>query len=114
MIAKLIAYADTREAAIETLSDACAEVQIWPVKSNAGFLVRLLGDSAFRTGDVDTELIARGAKVLDISQNLQPSVLAGRGPEAARREQTLCLGEIALGARHRLSSQRATPHPSAP
>jgi acetyl/propionyl-CoA carboxylase alpha subunit len=58
MISKLIAHADTRAAAIEKLRQACEEVAIWPVKTNAGFLARCLADDAFRRGDVDTSLIA--------------------------------------------------------
>ncbi len=59
MIAKLIAQAETRAAAIDRLAKACADVQVWPVKTNAGFLSRLLGDAEFRAGEVDTGLIGR-------------------------------------------------------
>ncbi|MGI9170365.1 MAG: acetyl-CoA carboxylase biotin carboxylase subunit, partial [Caulobacteraceae bacterium] len=38
MIAKLIAHADTREAAAEVLAAACRGVEVWPVKTNAAFL----------------------------------------------------------------------------
>jgi propionyl-CoA carboxylase alpha chain/3-methylcrotonyl-CoA carboxylase alpha subunit len=58
MISKLIAHADTRAAAIEKLREACEQVAIWPVKTNAGFLARCLADEAFKEGDVDTSLIA--------------------------------------------------------
>jgi acetyl/propionyl-CoA carboxylase alpha subunit len=57
MIAKLIARADTRGAAIEKLRGACEGVAIWPVKTNAGFLGRCLADDGFKRGDVDTGLI---------------------------------------------------------
>ncbi|MFV4733700.1 acetyl/propionyl-CoA carboxylase subunit alpha, partial [Mycobacterium tuberculosis] len=40
MIAKIIVHAQTREAVAAALSDACAEVEVWPVKTNAGFLTR--------------------------------------------------------------------------
>ncbi|HRE44678.1 MAG TPA: biotin carboxylase N-terminal domain-containing protein, partial [Terricaulis sp.] len=58
MIAKVIASGADRDAAIGSLSAACAEIAIWPVKTNAGFLVRCLEDQAFRKGAVDTSLIA--------------------------------------------------------
>ena len=58
MVAKLIAWGDTREAALSDLGSACAEVEVWPVKTNAGFLARLLEDPAVIIGDVDTGLIA--------------------------------------------------------
>jgi acetyl-CoA carboxylase biotin carboxylase subunit len=57
MIAKLIAYAPTREGATEGLAQACAEVEVWPVKTNAGFLARCLDHPDFIAGDVDTSFI---------------------------------------------------------
>ena len=59
MIAKLIAHAATREGASDRLAQACAEVEIWPVKTNAGFLARCLDHSDFIGGDVDTGFIER-------------------------------------------------------
>jgi propionyl-CoA carboxylase alpha chain/3-methylcrotonyl-CoA carboxylase alpha subunit len=57
MIAKLIVHEDTRKAAAEALADACASVEVWPVKTNAGFLVRCLEHPRFVAGDVDTAFI---------------------------------------------------------
>ena len=57
MIAKLIAHAPSREAAAEALARACAEVEVWPVTTNAGFLARLVGDPDFRAGRIDTGFI---------------------------------------------------------
>jgi acetyl/propionyl-CoA carboxylase alpha subunit len=58
MIAKLIVHEDTREDAAERLADACAEVEVWPVRTNAGFLVRCLRHQRFVDGNVDTGFIA--------------------------------------------------------
>ena len=57
MIAKLIAHEATREAAIERLAFACSQVEVWPVKTNAGFLARLLTQPDFVAGQVDTGFI---------------------------------------------------------
>jgi propionyl-CoA carboxylase alpha chain/3-methylcrotonyl-CoA carboxylase alpha subunit len=57
MIAKLIAYAPTREAAARKLADACVGVEVWPVKTNAGFLVRCAAHPDFVAGDLDTSFI---------------------------------------------------------
>jgi acetyl/propionyl-CoA carboxylase alpha subunit len=57
MIAKLIAHAPTREGASDQLAQACAEVEIWPVKTNAGFLARCLDHPDFIAGEVDTGFI---------------------------------------------------------
>ncbi|WP_428148986.1 biotin carboxylase N-terminal domain-containing protein [Brevundimonas sp.] len=58
MIAKLIVHETSREAAAEALADACAGVEVWPVRTNAGFLVRCLEHPRFVAGDVDTGFIA--------------------------------------------------------
>ncbi len=76
MIAKLIAHGDTRQAAIVDLTEACADVQVWPVKTNAGFLTRLLQDGEFRAGDVDTGLIGRRGEALAAKPEPSADVLA--------------------------------------
>ena len=57
MIAKLIAAAATRDGAIGQLADALAAVEVWPVKTNAAFLQRLVSDPDFAAGKVDTGFI---------------------------------------------------------
>ena len=64
MIAKLIAHGDTREEAREALADALDEVVVWPVRTNAAFLVEALDHPAFVAGEVDTGLIAREGDAL--------------------------------------------------
>jgi propionyl-CoA carboxylase alpha chain/3-methylcrotonyl-CoA carboxylase alpha subunit len=64
MIAKLIVHADTREAAAEALADACASVEVWPVKTNAAFLARCASHPDFVAGDVDTGFIERRLEAL--------------------------------------------------
>ncbi|WP_292033276.1 MULTISPECIES: biotin carboxylase N-terminal domain-containing protein [unclassified Brevundimonas] len=86
MIAKLIVYADTREEAAASLADACADVEVWPVKTNAGFLVRCLEHPRFVSGDVDTGFIAAEADVLS----------AGPIPEIVRQGGAFLLAHEAL------------------
>jgi 3-methylcrotonyl-CoA carboxylase alpha subunit len=57
MIAKVIARGATREEAAERLAEALHEVEVWPVRTNAGFLARAAADEDFRGGDVDTSFI---------------------------------------------------------
>jgi acetyl/propionyl-CoA carboxylase alpha subunit len=57
MIAKLIAHGPTREAAAAELAAACGAVEVWPVKTNAGFLARILVDPDFLAGRVETSFI---------------------------------------------------------
>ncbi len=64
MIAKLIAHADDRASAIEKLAGACADVWVWPVRTNASFLWRVLDHEDFREDRLDTGFIARNGDVL--------------------------------------------------
>jgi 3-methylcrotonyl-CoA carboxylase alpha subunit len=57
MIAKLIAHADTREAAAARLAAAARSVEVWPVKTNAAFLARCAGHPDFIAGRIDTGFI---------------------------------------------------------
>ena len=64
MIAKVIAHGDTREEARETLADALDAAIVWPLRSNAGFLVEALDHPAFVAATLDTGLIARDGDAL--------------------------------------------------
>jgi 3-methylcrotonyl-CoA carboxylase alpha subunit len=64
MIAKLIVHAPNRAAAARRLADACARVEVWPVRTNAAFLARVAADPAFVAGDIDTGFIERRAGTL--------------------------------------------------
>jgi 3-methylcrotonyl-CoA carboxylase alpha subunit len=59
MIAKLIVHAPSRRAAAAKLATACAEVEVWPVKTNAGFLARAASHSEFVAGHIDTGFIEK-------------------------------------------------------
>ncbi|HEY1875831.1 MAG TPA: biotin carboxylase N-terminal domain-containing protein [Rhizomicrobium sp.] len=59
MLAKLIASAASRELAAAQLAVACRSVEIWPVKTNAGFLAQALSHPDFLQGQVDTGFVAR-------------------------------------------------------
>ena len=86
MIAKLIAHAGTREAAAAALAAACAEVEVWPVKTNAGFLTRCLRHPDFVAGAVDTGFIEARLEGLLPPADPSPEVLAAAvspGAEAA-------------------------------
>ncbi len=61
MIAKLIVHGDTRAAAAAKLAEAARQVQVWPVRTNAGFLARAAADGDFVAGRIDTGFIERHA-----------------------------------------------------
>ncbi len=64
MIAKLIAHGGDRDKASAGLADMLDEVEVWPVRTNAGFLRSLLAMDEFRTARLDTGLIARNGDSL--------------------------------------------------
>jgi 3-methylcrotonyl-CoA carboxylase alpha subunit len=64
MIAKVIAFGDTRADAISTLEGELLNCAIWPVASNAGFLVNLLRAEAFSDFALDTGFIDRNLDTL--------------------------------------------------
>ena len=69
MIAKLIAHGATRDEAREALADALDEAVVWPVRTNAGFLVEALRHPCFVAGHVDTGLIEREGATLMPPEN---------------------------------------------
>jgi acetyl/propionyl-CoA carboxylase alpha subunit len=64
MIAKVVAWGQTREEAIGELARALAETRIGPCVTNLAFLEHVLADEGFRKGEYDTafaEALARRA-----------------------------------------------------
>jgi acetyl-CoA carboxylase biotin carboxylase subunit len=72
MIAKLIAKADTREAAIEKMIRAIDEYQITGLETTLGFCKFVMQHDAFRSGNFDTRFVENYFK---------PEVLKGAGLE---------------------------------
>jgi acetyl-CoA carboxylase biotin carboxylase subunit/3-methylcrotonyl-CoA carboxylase alpha subunit len=62
MIAKVVAWGETRDAAIATLDEALAGTTIAPCTTNLTFLRKVLADEAFREGRYDTTLAESLAK----------------------------------------------------
>ena len=71
MIAKLIAHGDNRDEARELLSDMLEDSAVWPVRTNAAFLIQALAHPDFAAGTVDTGLIARDGDEMTVAP--QPS-----------------------------------------
>jgi 3-methylcrotonyl-CoA carboxylase alpha subunit len=64
MIAKVIAHGHSRDQARERLATMLAGSAVYPVKTNASFLVKALAHPAFVAGDVDTGLIGRDGEAM--------------------------------------------------
>ncbi|RYY33798.1 MAG: biotin/lipoyl-binding protein, partial [Sphingomonadales bacterium] len=92
MIAKLIAHGPDRDTARTTLGAALRESAIWPLRTNAGFLVKALAHPAFATGTLDTGLIERAGDALMPSSEPSATALtraaatlaSGQGPQRFR------------------------------
>jgi acetyl/propionyl-CoA carboxylase alpha subunit len=76
MIAKVIMHAPTRHEAIELVRKEWRDVEVWPVKTNAGFIYRCLGDAGFDSGAIDTGLIAARGDALSAMPAPSEAVLA--------------------------------------
>jgi acetyl-CoA carboxylase, biotin carboxylase subunit len=59
MLAKLVAFAGTREAAVARMLRALEEYGIGGIKTNVGLFRRILMDAAFRSGAIDTGYLER-------------------------------------------------------
>ncbi len=75
MIAKVIAHGDDRDEARERLGDMLADSAVWPVKTNASFLVKALQHPDFVAGTVDTGLIGRDGEALAEAPQPSPETL---------------------------------------
>ncbi len=64
LVAKLIVWGESREAAVDRLRRALSATAILGVSTNLGFLSRLAADPDFAAGDVETGFIERHAATL--------------------------------------------------
>jgi 3-methylcrotonyl-CoA carboxylase alpha subunit len=92
MIAKLIAHAPTREAALDRLAGALDRTVIAGPRSNVAFLAALTRAGEFRQGEVDTGFIDRNLAALGAVPH-KPDMAA-----AARGVTELLAGEVAAPA----------------
>jgi 3-methylcrotonyl-CoA carboxylase alpha subunit len=95
MIAKVIAHAETRDAAIDRMRSALSEFFVLGVTTNIAFLMAVLDSPAFRAGEVDTAYLDGEGAALAARQVLPAAALAaaavhedaaGRDAAAARVE----------------------------
>lgn len=64
MIAKIVVHGGDRDEAIEQLGEACEQVEVAPVRTNAAFLAACLQSELFRSGDVTTGFIDQNIESL--------------------------------------------------
>ena len=97
MIAKLIVWDETREAALQQMEGALASFQVVGVKTNIAFLQRLVTSPSFAQANLDTALIEREASWL------QADVTSDAITDCALAALALLLGEQSISSQDRLS-----------
>ncbi len=65
MLSKLITWADTREEAIKKMKSALLEYIVLGVRTNIGFLIRVMDDEEFKKAEIDTGFIERHPELLN-------------------------------------------------
>jgi acetyl-CoA carboxylase, biotin carboxylase subunit len=64
MISKLIVWAETRDSAINKMISALREYVVLGVKTNIGFLLRVMANEEFQKGNIDTGFIERHPELI--------------------------------------------------
>jgi acetyl/propionyl-CoA carboxylase alpha subunit len=72
LLAKVIATAETRDAAIARLTAALRDFPILGIRTNAAFLLRVLEDPRFRSGEVDNGFLDGEGAVLVEAGEVEP------------------------------------------
>lgn len=77
MLSKLVVWAETREAAIDKMASALREYVVLGVKTNIGFLIRVMNNEEFRQGKLDTGFIERHQDLLTPGEvDIEPALIA--------------------------------------
>ena len=76
MIAKLVAHGKDRANALDALEAMVGQTEVWPVRTNANFLLRALALAEFRAGDVNTALLSKHADELAAKRISDAALLA--------------------------------------
>jgi len=90
MLAKLICYAPTRDAAIDRMDRALRDTIILGTKTNVSWLRRVVTHEAFRAGEVSTAFLEEHAIEREVPEvvNAIASALIASAPRAVRRGAT--------------------------
>ncbi|WP_033438196.1 acetyl/propionyl/methylcrotonyl-CoA carboxylase subunit alpha [Saccharothrix sp. NRRL B-16314] len=101
MLAKVIAWAPTRHAAIRKLAAALARAELYGLTTNRSLLVRVLRHPEFEAGNTHTDFLDRHALTAPEPEDVRPAALAAALALAERRRTAA----LPLGWRN-LPSQR--------
>ena len=117
-MAKLVAWAPTRQEAARMLASALARARLHGVVTNRDLLVRVLRHPAFAAGDVDTGFLDRHPEVfaplLSSVDAVRISCHAGRRGRPARRGAGAGLTAVRLAQRAVRVADRRVRRPGRP
>jgi acetyl-CoA carboxylase biotin carboxylase subunit len=99
MLAKLIVFAPTREAAVDRMHRALLELTIEGVESSRDFHLRVMEDAEFRAGAIEIQWLERRLE----------SLLGAKPPEQTARKAAVIAALIADRDRQSLKRRAATP-----
>jgi acetyl-CoA carboxylase biotin carboxylase subunit len=103
MLSKLVAFAETREMAIDRMLRALEEYVIGGIKTNIGLFRRILTDADFRAARIDTgyleRLLAAGPALVEESVPEDVVALAAALFAASARRETVAVGDVAAESR---------------
>jgi 3-methylcrotonyl-CoA carboxylase alpha subunit len=94
MIAKLVARGVDRAEAIGELAGILDEVEVWPVRTNAGFLFNALLDEDFGAGRIGTSFIEKKLDELVPDTEPDEALMRGAAAVAVAEEEEGSLGEL--------------------
>ena len=106
MLAKVVAWAPTRQEAARRLAGALARARIHGVTTNRDLLVRILRHDEFLSGDIDTGFLERhdptvlGAPLAGVEGERLHAVAAALAGQAERRAAAPVLGAMPSGWRN--------------
>jgi acetyl-CoA carboxylase biotin carboxylase subunit len=103
MLSKLVAFAETREMAIDRMLRALEEYVIGGIKTNIGLFRRILTDGDFRAARIDTgyleRLLAAGAVPVQASVPENVVAVAAALFAASARREGVPVGDVAAESR---------------
>jgi len=119
MLAKVIAYADTREEAAQRLARVLAGAQLHGPTTNRDLLVRILRHEEFLAGNTDTHFLDRyppdelGRPLIDEAGNALHAGVAAIAGQAARRAAAPVLKHLPSGWRNNPSAAQQVQYETA-
>jgi len=108
MLSKLVTWGETREDAVNKMASALREYIVLGVKTNLGFLVRVMEEEEFRKASIDTAYIDRHPELLKPdSIEIEPALIAAAiTMENSTVESSSINGKTNTGSNWKMLSRR--------